>query len=73
MSKTKEMFMEQQEKEPIDVNRYIDDEFFYEKYLQEEKRDVGDPPVISDCCEAPIFFFEENICKKCLQPCNPKE
>lgn len=72
MSKTKEMLGDNRGESAMD-NRHLDDEYHYQQWCEKIKRHPNQPAIVSNCCEAPVMFFNEDynnpICTKCHNKC----
>lgn len=74
MSKTKEMLGDNRGESAMD-NKHLDDEYQYQQWCeaQETRKQFGDPPPVSECCNDGIIFGNGYpICKTCLKICNIK-
>ena len=69
MSRTKEKFFDE-------INfrsdqKFIDDAYQYEAWQKEMRKQFGDPPLASVCCNAGIIYGNGyyTICRECLKIC----
>ena len=72
MSKTKEHYFDKINQRNDLVQKYIDDEYFYNQYMISLETLKNRP--LSSCCKEPVSFIEMKnnhfiICKKCFNFC----